>query len=595
MNVNTASNCSDAEADRLARLRELVILDSEPEPVFDSIARMASEICGVPIALISLIDLERQWIKANVGLPGVNEIPRDGAFCDYAIRSDAVLEVIDAVADPRFAHNPFVTGAPDVRFYAGAPLILPGGQRVGTLCVIDHQTHHLSETQTAMLRSLAAIVTEALVMRRHQIDRTLALHSEQERALRQITAIMDNTTDFVSQTDNRGNIVYLNPAARRSCGMALDAPLDGAWYAQFNPPATLQLYYDVILPALKTTDVWVGETTVYAEHKREIPVSHMVIAHRDRDGKIERYSTVMRDISVELSAKHELTRQTRILSSITEAIPDVVAVLGPDLCYRFVNSAFERWLGAPRETIIGQSMLKVLGRDAFERLLPWAQKALAGETGIYESTYRQNGSVANRAISFIPLHMDDGAVNGVVALAQDVTMQKREEMRLRELSQRDPLTGLLNRAGFEQYLERALVEGRGRSLALLYIDLDHFKPINDRCGHPVGDQVLQVIANRLCKSVRPTDGVARLGGDEFAIVLSGVNDRANAETVAEKVISAIVAPFDIGVVQLTVGASVGVAFAATSGSGWADLVARADANLYKAKASGRGRVASESD
>lgn len=595
MNVSAASNHSNAEADRLARLRELVILDSEPEPLFDSIARMASEICGVPISLISLIDIERQWIKAKVGLPGVNETPRDGAFCDYAIRSDAVLEVTDALADPRFAHNPLVTGAPDIRFYAGAPLILPGGQRVGTLCVIDRQAHRLSETQTAMLRSLAAIVTDALVMRRDLIDRTLAPRSEQERALRQITAIMDNTTDFVSQTDNRGNIVYLNPAARRSCGMALDAPLDGAWYAQFNPPATLQLYYDVILPALKTTDVWVGETSVYAEHKREIPVSHMVIAHRDSAGKIERYSTVMRDISAELSAKRELTRQTRILSSITEAIPDVVAVLGADLCYRFVNSAFERWLGAPRETIIGQPMLKVLGRDAFERLLPWAQKALAGQTGIYESTYRQNGSVANRAISFIPLHTDDGAVNGVVAIAQDVTMQKREEMRLRELSQRDPLTGLLNRAGFEQYLERALAEGRGRSLALLYIDLDHFKPINDKHGHPVGDQVLQLVAQRLCRTVRPTDGVARLGGDEFAIVLPGLTDRGNANAVAAKVISSITNSFDIGGVRLSVGASVGVALAADAAGGWADLVARADANLYRAKAAGRGRFAGEAE
>ena len=593
MSVSTAATSN--EADRIARLRELVILDSAPEPVFDSIARMASDICGAPIALISLIDMERQWFKANVGLPGFNETPRDVAFCDHAIRSDAVFEVPDAHADSRFSHNPMVTGAPDIRFYAGAPLILPGGQRIGTLCVLDRETRHMTDAQIAMLRSLAAIASEALVMRQELIVRSLSIGAEQEGKLRELIAIIDNTTDFVTQVDTRGNVIYMNPAARRTTGIAADAPLIDVNYIRFNTPETYRLHAEVILPALQETGVWVGETTVYGEHQREIPVSHMVIAHRDGNGKIERYSTVMRDISGDVAAKRDLARQTGILRSVSDAIPDIVAVLGDDLCYRFVNSAFERWVGAPRQTIIGQPMLKVLGRKAFDRMLPSVQRALAGETVIYESNTRHKGGVAHRAISIIPLRMDDGSIDGVVAVAQDVTMQKREEMRLRELSQRDPLTGLLNRAGFEQYLERALIEGSGPSLALLYIDLDHFKPINDQYGHPVGDQALQRVAQRLCKAVRPTDGVARLGGDEFAIVLSGVNDRANANAVAEKLISSIMNPFDVGGIELAVSASVGVAFAVNPAGGWADLVARADANLYKAKAAGRGRYAGEPD
>ena len=144
------------EVDRLARLRELVVLGSEPEPVFDSIARLASEVCGVPIALLSLVDDERQWFKANVGLAGINETPRDVAFCAHAIQRDAVFEIPDATLDPRFAANPLVTGAPDIRFYAGAPLVLSGGERVGTLCVIDRQARQLDETQARMLQSLAA-------------------------------------------------------------------------------------------------------------------------------------------------------------------------------------------------------------------------------------------------------------------------------------------------------------------------------------------------------------------------------------------------------------------------------------------------------
>jgi diguanylate cyclase (GGDEF)-like protein len=181
----------------------------------------------------------------------------------------------------------------------------------------------------------------------------------------------------------------------------------------------------------------------------------------------------------------------------------------------------------------------------------------------------------------------------VVTVARDITLQKQEEMRLRELAQRDALSGLLNRAGLEHYLVQALAEGRGASLALLYIDLDRFKPVNDQHGHAVGDQVLQVVAARLLRAVRPTDGVARLGGDEFAIVLSGVNDPMIVQTVAQKVIASVNRPVAIGHQLINVGASVGVAFGVARDAGWPELIARADANLYKAKAAGRGLYVDE--
>ena len=156
------------------------------------------------------------------------------------------------------------------------------------------------------------------------------------------------------------------------------------------------------------------------------------------------------------------------------------------------------------------------------------------------------------------------------------------------------LTGLLNRAGFEDYLERRLKEGNGPGLALLCIDLDHFKAVNDQHGHPAGDQVLQLFAQRMRALVRPTDAVARLGGDEFAIVLPGMNEGVGARAVADKVIKAAHAPFNLGSLQVGIGASVGVAYGVEPNAGWRDLVARADAMLYRAKESGRGRQAGTS-
>ena len=112
-----------AEIARLARLHELHILDTAREPLFDSIVHMASEACGSPIALITLIDADRQWFKADVGLGGLSETPREFAFCAHTIQGDELMEVPDARDDARFAANPFVRNDPGIRFYAGAPLI----------------------------------------------------------------------------------------------------------------------------------------------------------------------------------------------------------------------------------------------------------------------------------------------------------------------------------------------------------------------------------------------------------------------------------------------------------------------------------------
>lgn len=181
------------EAERLAALRDLVVLDSPPEPLFDTITRMASEICGTPIALISLIDEERQWFKANVGLEGVNETPRDVAFCAHAIHSDAVMEVPDTSKDVRFAGNPLVQGAPHIKFYAGAPLVLPSGAKAGTLCVIDRSERQLDDSQRESLRMLATLVSQSLTMRRDLIHRSLTVRKESEDALRESEAWLDRT------------------------------------------------------------------------------------------------------------------------------------------------------------------------------------------------------------------------------------------------------------------------------------------------------------------------------------------------------------------------------------------------------------------
>ena len=161
------------ESKRQAALDALNILDTRAEQEFDDLVAVAAMVCGVPISLISFVDAKRQWFKANVGLPGVSETPRDVSFCGYTILGEAIFEVPDTLKDARFANNPLVTGAPEIRFYAGAPITLKDGCKVGTLCVIGNVPHQLTATQREVLQRLASTAARALEARKAEIDLTV--------------------------------------------------------------------------------------------------------------------------------------------------------------------------------------------------------------------------------------------------------------------------------------------------------------------------------------------------------------------------------------------------------------------------------------
>jgi len=193
-------------------------------------------------------------------------------------------------------------------------------------------------------------------------------------------------------------------------------------------------------------------------------------------------------------------------------------------------------------------------------------------------------------VTYIPQTGDDGTtVIGFHVMRQDVTSQKHEKKRLLKLAQVDALTGLANRAGFMQKLAASMEQNvaEDRLMALMYMDIDHFKPVNDTYGHQVGDALLKAFSARLVQTLRASDTIARLGGDEFTIIMEKLARPEDASILAEKIVKAMQLPFELGEVTVSVSASIGLAYFRDGEIDPDALIKEADRLLYQAKEGGR--------
>ncbi|MDQ5853819.1 MAG: PAS domain S-box protein [Chloroflexota bacterium] len=219
------------ERERLAALRRYAILDTPPEPAFDRITSLATQTFAVPIALVSLVDQGREWIKSAAGVDP-HDVTRDLSFCAHTILSDEVMLVPDARQDPRFVDNPFVTGSPGIRFYAAAPLKTPDGMNVGALCLIDRVPRELADDQVAMLVHLAAIVVDELELRLSavQLKQEIAEREHVAEALRRseerfARAFHTSPIAISIITLSEGRLLEVNDAFLRLIGFSRDAVL----------------------------------------------------------------------------------------------------------------------------------------------------------------------------------------------------------------------------------------------------------------------------------------------------------------------------------------------------------------------------------
>jgi diguanylate cyclase (GGDEF)-like protein/PAS domain S-box-containing protein len=413
---------------------------------------------------------------------------------------------------------------------------------------------------------------------------------EQEKARQTLAAIFDMTPDIVCQARENGDLVYLNPTARAHIGMAADAPLDGAHISAFFTPEQLDLYQREVLPIAMRDGHWRGRGSVRVGGQ-SLPVDCTVLVHRDMRGRIETISVILRDVSEQVRARRERERSEAMLLAVAHTARAQIVVADTARQVIFLNEAFEEARGVRREDWVGRPLAELLGETDYAAREPLISAALAGENQRAElQADGRDGQIIDG--QFAPLRVQSGKIEGVICLELDVTQARREEARLRLASQTDALTQLLNRAGFEQGCLRLLQQARdqpGQFIALLYLDLDKFKPVNDTHGHPTGDALLKAVALRLRHVLRPADLLARLGGDEFAVMLPALAHAEDAAAVAEKLVRVIDKRFHFGDLELEIGVSVGYCVVAEGRAELAELVQQADAQLYEAKRAGRGR------
>ena len=451
-------NDNITEGERLRHLAELAIVEAPVDPLMEQLCGLACGLLDMPMAFVTVLDAAQAHIKAHQGFDYV-PLPRETTFCDTTIRNDEPLIVPNLAEDPRFAENIYVVEAPHVRFYAGIPLAVTPGVRLGALCIVDVVPRELTAEQVACLQNLAALVVGQ--MRHHASRQTMA-----KQALE---------------------------LARKQKILTQTAQLAGVGGFEIEPET--------------------GKLTASDELRR-------------------------------LLGRDELATLDSLLSSF--------------------------------ETHGGDAL-----REAFARLR-------RGKSDL-DTEVEMNVADGRRHVRVYAERATTSSGTRIVGIVQDITERKQANGELEWLATHDTLTRVANRAAFTQKTEVALqrADTTGDRVALILLDVDRFKTINDTLGHDVGDRVLVAVADRLVAAVGSRGTVARLGGDEFGILVDAVEAESAIAAVAGDILATLRQPYLFEELKLGTRATLGVAISTQDVTTATTLFKEADIALYEAKRAGR--------
>ncbi|WP_264048880.1 PAS domain-containing protein [Methylobacterium flocculans] len=418
------------EKHRQAEMASYAILDTPAESEFDDIVKVASDACGMPVSLISLLDGDRQWFKAETGF-GQSETPLSQSICAYAVQQDDVFQIEDLTRDERTAANPLVTEGPQVRFYAGAPLKTPDGVALGALCVLDTKPNKLTPAQAFVLRTLAHQVVTTLELRR-----SLRLRKESDRRNK---AILESAVDYaIVSMDLKGMVTSWSPGAELILGWD-QADMCGkpahVFFTEEDVAAGIpeQEMASALLHGRGTDERWHlrKDGSLFWANGEMMPL-------RDEDGRHEGFLKILRDRTVQRDAAAKEQADAAFMRGVLASSADCIKVLDPDAKLTFMNEGglavmeaedFNQVRGCDW-TGFWHGQARADAKSAF-----W--EALAGGTGHFQAPADTlKGTPKWWDVQVTPIRGADGRPERLLVVSRDITRQRASEQLIADSEKR---------------------------------------------------------------------------------------------------------------------------------------------------------------
>ena len=457
----------------------------------------------------------------------------------------------------------------------GVSIPIAGGV-FGVLLAYSNAQRNFRDFEIGFLKSIANLVGEALERARteHALRRT-------ESRFKQI---IDSTLDAVISIDGRANVLEWNHQAELTFGVKARDVIGRAL-----PRTIVPALLEAIASGVPKRRI---ESIARRADGQELPVEVMI--DPVGSGEEQTYTAFIRDISERKRAQHDLEAREQRFRALVEKSWSGVALLDADLAFTYVGSSTQRLLGYAERELIQTSFLgfvhprdRQAARETFSELSATPNR----EAQVELRFLHKNGTwIWLEAFGQNLLH--DSSVNAIIVNYRDITQRKATEKQLEYQAYYDALTGLPNRLLFRDRVVNAIAQAKRhrRGIAVMYLDLDHFKLVNDGLGHSVGDGLLSEVAVRLQGSIRASDTISRLGGDEFTILLNDTNSTDAIFAVARKVLQSLTRPFRVNSHELFVTASIGISIFPADGEDVETLLKCADSAMYRAKELGRNQA-----
>jgi len=430
---------------------------------------------------------------------------------------------------------------------------------------------------------------EDLILKIRDLEKRVSLYRRLEDVYR---SVVESTSDSIYMVDKECRYLFMNNHQLSRLGMSIEQVI-GKRYGDFHSPEEDREFTKAV------ENVFSMGTSVQQEHRSERDKRYFLQTFSPVRGnnfcdETSGVVIVSKDITNNKLVEETLRQSEQKYRIIIENIEDGYYEIDPSGTIIFFNNVMLSMLGYSSDELAGMNFRSFTDEETALQLLHISDHVVATgkpSRGIEIDIRKKDGSIRNAELSVSLILDEKGQVTGFRNLIRDITERKRSQEMIRRLAYHDPLTGLPNRLLFIDRLNIAITRARRNRqfLAVMMLDLDYFKDINDTLGHHVGDQLLQGVGNRLTHLLRKGDTVARMGGDEFLILLSDIKKIEDTGVIAQKIVDAFQSPFIIDNRELRITPSIGIAIYPDGSEDIDNLIKHADIAMYGAKDKGRNK------